>query len=147
MQDPDAAAIELVRSVKELGFVGAMVNGTTEGRFLDHPSYDSLLAAAVEVDVPVYIHPHLAPEAVRKAYFSDLEPGADRVRRSVPGYVSGMSHERALLLSLGSFVLFGAGVVLLFVVLDIRLLLAIGPLVAIGIASVGVYRSAVGGSA
>jgi hypothetical protein len=79
MQDPDAAAAELVRAVKELGFVGAVVNGTTEGRFLDHPSYDCLLAAAVEVDVPIYIHPHLAPEAVRKAYFSDLEPGADRV--------------------------------------------------------------------
>src|SRR4029453_1562168 len=40
------------------------------------PSYDSLLAAAVDLDVPIYIHPHLAPEAVRQAYFSDLPPGA-----------------------------------------------------------------------
>ena len=37
LQSPDAAATELVRAVKELGFVGAMVHGTTEGRFLDHP--------------------------------------------------------------------------------------------------------------
>ena len=29
--------------------------------------------------MPIYIHPHLAPEAVRQAYFSDLEPGASRV--------------------------------------------------------------------
>lgn len=79
MQNPDAAAAELMRAVKELGFVGALVNGTTEGRFLDHPSYDCLLAAAVELDVPIYIHPHIPPEAVRKAYFSDLEPGAGRV--------------------------------------------------------------------
>ena len=28
-------AVELKRTVKELGFVGGMVNGTTEGRFLD----------------------------------------------------------------------------------------------------------------
>src|SRR5262249_7161772 len=40
LQSPDAAAVELKRAVKELGFVGAMVNGTTEGRFLDHPSFD-----------------------------------------------------------------------------------------------------------
>jgi predicted TIM-barrel fold metal-dependent hydrolase len=33
----------------------------------------------VELDVPIYIHPHLAPQAVRQAYFSDLQPGASRV--------------------------------------------------------------------
>jgi hypothetical protein len=79
MLSPDAAAAELARAVKDLRFVGALINGTTEGRFLDHPSYDVLLAAAVELDVPIYIHPHLPPEAVRQAYFSDLPPGADRV--------------------------------------------------------------------
>jgi len=79
MQSPDAAAAELARSVKELGFLGALVNGTTEGRFLDHASYAELLAAAVELDVPIYIHPHLAPEPVRHAYFGDLPAGAARV--------------------------------------------------------------------
>jgi len=79
MQSPDACAAELARAVKELRFVGALINGTTEGRFLDHPSYDGLLAAAVDLDVPIYIHPHLAPEAVRQAYFADLQPGAGRV--------------------------------------------------------------------
>jgi uncharacterized protein len=79
MQSPDAIPAELKRAVKELGFVGAMVNGTTEGRFLDHPSYDGLLAAAVELDVPIYIHPHIPPEPVRQAYFSELPEGAGRV--------------------------------------------------------------------
>ena len=79
MQSPDAAAAELVRAVKELGFAGALINGTTEGRFLDHASYDGLLAAAVDLDVPIYVHPHLAPEGVRQAYFSELQPGAGRV--------------------------------------------------------------------
>ena len=79
MQSPDATAAELARAVRELGFVGALINGTTEGRFLDHASYDGLLAAAVDLDVPIYIHPHLAPEAVRQAYFADLQPGASRV--------------------------------------------------------------------
>jgi uncharacterized protein len=79
MQSPEACAGELVRAVKELGFLGALINGTTEGRFLDHPSYDVLLSAAVELDVPIYIHPHIPPEPVRKAYFSELPEGAGRV--------------------------------------------------------------------
>jgi predicted TIM-barrel fold metal-dependent hydrolase len=79
MQSPDATPVELARAVKDLRFVGALINGTTEGRFLDHPSYDGLLAAAVDLDVPIYVHPHLAPEGVRQAYFSELQPGASRV--------------------------------------------------------------------
>ncbi len=85
MQSPDAAASELVRAVRELGFLGALVNGTTEGRFLDHPSYEALLASAVELDVPIYVHPHLAPEPVRQAYYSDLPDGAGRVLEG-PGW-------------------------------------------------------------
>ncbi|MFM9942309.1 MAG: amidohydrolase family protein [Hyphomicrobiaceae bacterium] len=79
MQSPEACATELERCVRQLGFVGANINGTTAGRFLDHPSYDGVLATAVALDVPLYIHPHLAPDVVRQAYFSDLEPGAGRV--------------------------------------------------------------------
>jgi len=82
MQAPDAAALELARAVKELGFLGALINGSTNGLFLDHPSYDSLLAAAVELGVPIYIHPHLPPDPVRQAYFSDLPAGAARVLES-----------------------------------------------------------------
>jgi predicted TIM-barrel fold metal-dependent hydrolase len=82
MQSPDACAAELVRAVKELRFHGALVNGTTEGRFLDDPSYDGLLAAAVELDVPIYIHPHLPPAPVRAAYYSNLPTGAGRVLES-----------------------------------------------------------------
>lgn len=79
LQSPDASAKELVRTVKELGFVGAMVHGTTEGRFLDHASFDPILSAAEELDVPIYIHPHIPPEPIRQAYFSDLPTGAGRV--------------------------------------------------------------------
>jgi uncharacterized protein len=82
MQSPDACTDELRRAVKDLRFVGALINGSTEGRFLDHASYDALLAAAVELDVPIYIHPHLPPDPVRQAYYAGLEPGASRVLES-----------------------------------------------------------------
>ncbi len=48
-------------------------------RFLDHPSYDPILAAAVDLDVPIYIHPHIPPEAIRQTYFANLPGGTGRV--------------------------------------------------------------------
>ena len=47
--------------------------------FLDDPRYEAILAQAVALDVPIYNHPHLAPEAVREVYYSGLEAGAGRV--------------------------------------------------------------------
>jgi aminocarboxymuconate-semialdehyde decarboxylase len=58
MQDPEAATRELERAVRELGLVSCSVGwsfGPT--RTLGHPDYDGLLAKAVELDVPVMIHP------------------------------------------------------------------------------------------
>jgi uncharacterized protein len=74
MRTPDAAADELERAVSQLGFRGPMINGTTEGRFLDDPRFAPVLARAVELDVPVYIHPNLAPKPVFDSYFAGL-PG------------------------------------------------------------------------
>jgi predicted TIM-barrel fold metal-dependent hydrolase len=65
MAKPDACADELRRAVKDLKCVGAMIHGTCENRFLDHPSYDGLLAAAVELDVPIYIHPNVPMPAIQ----------------------------------------------------------------------------------
>ncbi|HVW31592.1 MAG TPA: amidohydrolase family protein [Acidimicrobiia bacterium] len=58
LQDPGAAAAELRRSVTELGLLGAAF-GTSVGRSLDDPALDPLWAAAVELDVPLFLHPGL----------------------------------------------------------------------------------------
>src|SRR5581483_1660343 len=79
MAAPDACADELRRAVKDLKFVGAMIHGTCENRFLDHPSYDGLLSAAEELDVPIYIHPNVPVPAIQEIYYSGLPEGADRV--------------------------------------------------------------------
>lgn len=79
MASPEACAAEFERCVKHLGFVGALINGTTDGRFLDDPGYESLLETATRLDAPIYIHPHLAPAPVREAYYSDLPEGPARV--------------------------------------------------------------------
>jgi uncharacterized protein len=75
MREPDAAADELERAVRDLGFRGAMINGTTEGRFLDDPRFAPILERATRLDVPIYIHPNIPPKAVYDAYFQNL-PGS-----------------------------------------------------------------------
>lgn len=76
MSAPDVAAEELRRAVGELGFVGAMVHGQTDGRFLDHQSVRPILAAAEQLAVPLYLHPAPPPPAVYEAYYAGLEPDA-----------------------------------------------------------------------
>jgi predicted TIM-barrel fold metal-dependent hydrolase len=72
MTAPEAAADELERTVRDKKFKGALINGITDGLFLDYPSYAPLLARAEALDVPVYIHPNLPPVEVRKAYYDGL---------------------------------------------------------------------------
>ena len=71
---PEAAADELERCVTKLGFHGCMVNGSTDGKFLDDPMFEPVLARAEALDVPIYIHPGIPPQVVRDAYYGGL-PG------------------------------------------------------------------------
>ncbi len=73
MTDPKAAADELERGVRSLGFKGAMINGTTNGRFLDDSSFLPILERAVSLQVPIYIHPGVPPAAVREAYYAGFD--------------------------------------------------------------------------
>lgn len=68
MQDVRAASDELKRCVEEFGFLGAMVNGQTNGIYLDDRIYDPFWERAVELGVPVYVHPadpHMQPWVIR----------------------------------------------------------------------------------
>ncbi|HZP77691.1 MAG TPA: amidohydrolase family protein [Pseudolabrys sp.] len=57
MQDAKAAADELERSVRELKFCGAMINGHTNGQYLDHPSLAPFWERADALGAVIYIHP------------------------------------------------------------------------------------------
>ncbi len=63
MQDPDAAIAELKRCVKDLGFVGALVNGFSDtGKpdsllYYDLPQYKPFWREIEALDVPFYLHP------------------------------------------------------------------------------------------
>jgi 2,3-dihydroxybenzoate decarboxylase len=70
-QAPAAAADELERTVVQLGFKGALINGHTHGRYLDDDAFSVLLERAQALDVPIYIHPSEPPQAVTDAYYRD----------------------------------------------------------------------------
>lgn len=62
MQDPDGAADEAERGVRELGFKGVLVNGYSDmpdgsGAYYDAPEYVTFWQRVVDLDVPFYLHP------------------------------------------------------------------------------------------
>jgi len=66
-QDSVAAVMELERSVKELGFKGAMIlSSISAGEYWDNQKYWAIFGKAEELDVPVYIHPtYVSPDMVK----------------------------------------------------------------------------------
>jgi len=61
MQDPERAAAELERCVRDLGFRGALVNGFSDladsTLYYDLPQYRPFWAQVERLDVPFYLHP------------------------------------------------------------------------------------------
>lgn len=74
MQDPQQASVELRRSVTELGFNGALVNGYTSvgdpdaATYYDQPEFEPLWEALEELDVPLYLHPRNPIPSQRRIY-------------------------------------------------------------------------------
>lgn len=74
LQDPQAAAQELTRCVRDLGFCGALVNGFSQigeadsAVFYDLPQYRPFWATVQELDVPFYLHPRSPLPTRQQAY-------------------------------------------------------------------------------
>ena len=62
VQDPDAACVELERSVRELGLLAPYFGSDPGPRTLDDPALDQLWAPCVALDVPAFVHP--APSGI-----------------------------------------------------------------------------------
>ena len=61
LQDAKSAADELERCVKELGMRGALINGHTNGEYLDDQKFWPVWERAEALEVPIYLHPADAP--------------------------------------------------------------------------------------
>ena len=72
LKDPARASKELERCIKDLGFRGAIVQGTTGGGFLDHARFLPFWETAAALGLPVYLHPAPPPASVYNAYYTGL---------------------------------------------------------------------------
>ena len=63
LQDPELAAAELTRCIRDLGFVGALANGFSETGggaaplYYDLPQYRPFWAVCADLSAPFYLHP------------------------------------------------------------------------------------------
>jgi uncharacterized protein len=84
MRHPTAAAAELERTVRNTGFVGALINGHVNGRYLDDKFFWPVFECAETLNVPIYLHPTVPPQPVIDAYYKGFDPGVS-ARLSVAG--------------------------------------------------------------
>lgn len=76
LKEPANAVKELQRCITQLGFKGVLLDGTTDGKFLDAPEFFPVLEAAAAMGVPVYVHPAPPPKQVGDIYFGGLPEDA-----------------------------------------------------------------------
>ena len=69
-QDPSAAANELERAVKELGFKGAVINSHIRGEYLDDQKFWVIFEKAEKLGVPIYLHPREPSPDMIKPYLT-----------------------------------------------------------------------------
>ena len=72
-QDPEAAAEELERTVKDLGMVGTFLGGRPGRTFLDDGRYEPVLTKLNELKVPIYVHPGFPLPQVREPYYGGFD--------------------------------------------------------------------------
>ncbi|MDE1163706.1 MAG: amidohydrolase family protein [Acidobacteriaceae bacterium] len=90
---PQQAALELDRSVQQLGLRGAMLCGRTRSKNLDHADFLPLFATAEKLSVPLFIHPQIPQRAVRDAYYSGF---GEPVDTALAAFVLGWHYEAGM---------------------------------------------------
>ncbi|KAM5371546.1 hypothetical protein ACJA88_009533 [Fusarium oxysporum] len=70
MSDPVATTHELERCIKLHGFVGALIDNHSSGNYYDGIEYEIFWAKAVDLDVPIYIHPAWPSQKAKEALYS-----------------------------------------------------------------------------
>jgi predicted TIM-barrel fold metal-dependent hydrolase len=93
MSDPAAAAKELERCVRDLGFVGALVDHHVNGQCFDDQRFWTVFEKAQELDVPIYIHPSFAADNMVERYQGNYDKA---IAVALSAYAWGWHSETAL---------------------------------------------------
>ncbi|MCY1626703.1 amidohydrolase family protein [Staphylococcus pettenkoferi] len=70
INEPEVAAEELKRCIKELNFKGALIAGRTNNQFLETSDFEIVFATAADLDVPIYVHPAVLPAKNYQDYYA-----------------------------------------------------------------------------
>jgi predicted TIM-barrel fold metal-dependent hydrolase len=77
MGEPELAAEELRRCVKEMGFKGALVDNHVKGKHYEGKAYRVFWETVQDLDVPVYLHPTWPAKGVQtQQYEGEISEGA-----------------------------------------------------------------------
>lgn len=120
LQDPAAAADELERCVRELGFRGALVNGYSDSsagaRYYDDPAYLPFWERVAGLGVPLYLHPRNPlpgtpmldgrPELLGPTWGFAVETGTHALRLIVSGLFDRFPRLQLILGHMGEFLPF-----------------------------------------
>jgi 2,3-dihydroxybenzoate decarboxylase len=111
VQDPKAAADELERALRDLKFCGAMINGHTNGQYLDDAALAPFWERADALGAIIYIHPAdpVAPLPVLEGYKElarpmwgwGVETGSHALRLIVGGHFERYPRAQLMLGHLG----------------------------------------------
>ena len=78
MSEPEECAKELERTVKDFGFVGALIDNHVNGKYYDGDEYHCFWQKAQELDVPIYIHPAWPSDNMAPLYTGNFSGSASR---------------------------------------------------------------------
>jgi len=123
LQDPDVSIEELRRTVTDMGFVGALVNGFSQIRVADNatyydlPQYRPFFAEMEALDVPFYLHPRMPlpsqlmgieghPWLMGPAWQFSVETGTHALRLIGSGLFDDFPRLQVILGHLGEFLPF-----------------------------------------
>ncbi|MFE0208893.1 amidohydrolase family protein [Streptomyces sp. NPDC058985] len=119
LQDPRAAVREARRAIRDLKMAGFLVNGHTNGHYLDEPQFRPVWAALEELGAALYLHPTPAPtgdwgllkdrpELVGPLYSWAAETGGHALRVILGGVFDDFPGARLILGHMGEFLPFQA---------------------------------------
>ena len=72
--EPEKCYQELQRCTKTHGFIGSLLDNTTDGRYYDDSSFWPIFQAHVDLNVPLYLHPAMQPDLLPLLYKGNYDP-------------------------------------------------------------------------
>ncbi|MFG2435820.1 amidohydrolase family protein [Streptomyces sp. NPDC048508] len=119
LQDPEAAVREARRAIRDLKMAGFLVNGHTNGHYLDEPQFRPVWAVLEELGAALYLHPTPAPagewgllkdrpELVGPLYSWAAETGGHALRVILGGVFDDFPGARLIVGHMGEFLPFQA---------------------------------------